>query len=30
MPAIPLLWWLRPVTMQDRLGEHNAVVCMLL
>ncbi len=28
--AMPLLWWLRPVTMQDRLGEHSAVVCMLL
>jgi hypothetical protein len=30
MAAIPLLWWLRPVMMHERLGEHNAVVCMLL
>ena len=30
MAAMPLLWWLRPVTMQDLLGEHSAVVCMLL
>ena len=30
MAAMPLLWWLRPVTMQARLGEHSAVVCMLL
>ena len=30
MHAIPFAWWLRPVTMQDRLGEHSAVVCMLL
>ncbi len=25
-----LLWWLRPVMMHERLGEHSAVVCMLL
>ena len=30
MAAIPLRWWLRPVTMHDRLGEHNAVVCILV
>ena len=30
MAAIPLRWWLRPVMMQERLGEHSAVVCMLL
>ena len=30
MAAMPLLWWLRPVRMHDRLGEHSAVVCMLL
>jgi hypothetical protein len=30
MAAIALLWWLRPVRMHERLGEHNAVVCMLL
>jgi hypothetical protein len=30
MAAIALLWWLRPLIMHDRLGEHNAVVCMLL
>ncbi len=30
MQAIALEWWLRPVTMHERLGEHNAVVCMLL
>jgi hypothetical protein len=30
MHAIPFEWWLRPVTMHDRLGEHSAVVCMLL
>jgi hypothetical protein len=30
MQAMPLLWWLRPVTMQARLGEQSAVVCMLL
>ena len=30
MQAMPLLWWLRPVTMQERLGEQSAVVCMLL
>ena len=28
--AMALLWWLRPVRMHDRLGEHSAVVCMLL
>jgi len=20
-------WWLRPVSMQDRVGEHSAAVC---
>lgn len=28
--AMPFAWWLRPVMMQERLGEHSAVVCMLL
>ncbi len=27
---MPLLWWLRPVMMHERLGEHSAVVCMLV
>ena len=27
---MPFEWWLRPVKTQDRVGEHNAVVCMLL
>ena len=27
---MPLLWWFRPVRMQDRLGEQSAVVCMFL
>ncbi len=30
MQAMPLLWWLRPVMMHERLGEQSAVVCMLL
>ncbi len=29
MQAMLLLWWFRPVMMQERLGEHSAVVCML-
>jgi len=29
MQAIPFEWWLRPVSMQERDGEHSAVVCML-
>jgi len=28
--AVALAWWLRPVMMHDRDGEHNAVVRMLL
>ena len=28
--ARPIEWWLRPVRMQPRDGEHNAVVCMLV
>jgi len=28
--AMPLARWFRPATMHERLGEHNAVVCMLL
>jgi hypothetical protein len=27
-PAVALAWWLRPVMMHDRDGEHSAVVCM--
>src|SRR6185436_3231672 len=30
MQAIAFEWWLRPVSMHDRLGEQSAVVCMLL
>ena len=30
MQARPLEWWLRPLSMQERDGEHSAVVCMLL
>ena len=30
MQAMALEWWLRPVMMQERVGEHSAVVCMLL
>jgi hypothetical protein len=29
MHATPLEWWLRPVRMQERVGEQSAVVCML-
>ena len=28
--AMAFEWWFRPVMMHDRLGEHSAVVCMLL
>lgn len=28
MQAMALAWWLRPVRMQERVGEHSAVVCM--
>jgi hypothetical protein len=27
MQAIELRVWFRPVSRQDRVGEHNAVVC---
>ena len=27
MQAMELRVWLRPVSRQDRVGEHNAVVC---
>ena len=27
MQAIELRVWLRPVSRQDRVGEHSAVVC---
>ena len=27
MAAQPLRWWLRPVRMVERVGEHSAVVC---
>ena len=27
MQAMPLVVWLRPVSRQDRVGEHSAVVC---
>ena len=30
MQAMALEWWLRPVRMHERDGEHSAVVCMLL
>ena len=30
MRAIPLAWWLRPVSRQARVGEHSAVVWKLL
>ena len=30
MHDIAFEWWLRPVNMHDRLGEHSAVVCMLV
>ena len=30
MQDIALEWWLRPVRMHERVGEHSAVVCMLL
>ena len=30
MQAMALEWWLRPVIMQERDGEHSAVVCMLV
>ena len=30
MPAIALAWWLRPVMMHERDGEHSAVVCMFV
>ena len=30
MHDIALEWWLRPVSMQERDGEHSAVVCMLV
>jgi hypothetical protein len=29
MRAIPLAWWLRPVSRQARVGEHSAVVWKL-
>src|SRR5262245_32976466 len=30
MHAIPLVVWLRPVSNDDRVGEHNAVVCQFV
>ena len=30
MRAMPLAWWLRPVSKQARVGEHSAVVWKLL
>ena len=30
MEASPIEWWLRPVKMHPRDGEHSAVVCMLV
>ena len=27
MQAMPLVVWLRPVSRQERVGEHRAVVC---
>ena len=30
MHAMPLEWWLRPLSMHERDGEHSAVVCMFV
>ena len=30
MHAMPLVVWLRPVSKQERVGEHNAVVWKLV
>jgi hypothetical protein len=30
MQAMPLVVWLRPVSSDDRVGEHSAVVCQLV
>ena len=30
MHAIPLVVWLRPVRSDERVGEHNAVVCQFV
>jgi hypothetical protein len=30
MQAMPLVVWLRPVSSDERVGEHSAVVCQLV
>ena len=30
MQAMPLVVWLRPVSRDERVGEHNAVVCQFV
>jgi hypothetical protein len=30
MQAILLVVWLRPVSSEERVGEHSAVVCQLV
>ena len=30
MQAIPLVVWFRPVSSEERVGEHSAVVCQLV
>jgi hypothetical protein len=30
MHAIPFVVWLRPVSSDDRVGEHSAVVCQFV
>jgi hypothetical protein len=30
MQAMPLVVWLRPVSSDDRVGEHSAVVCQFV
>ena len=30
MHAMPFVVWLRPVSSDDRVGEHSAVVCQLV
>src|SRR5919198_1466968 len=30
MQAIPFVVWLRPVSSDERVGEHNAVVCQFV
>ena len=30
MQAMPLVVWLRPVSSDERVGEHSAVVCQFV